>query len=107
MTINKRRYQRLITGIVGLILGTVVGTANSQLAWNLFLDTRAMSMGNAVTGDPEGIMSIHFNPAGLAKLEGRQLEVQIQNIYLSAEAEFSLPEDYDFEVANRKSIEAP
>jgi long-subunit fatty acid transport protein len=29
-----------------------------------------MAMGNAVTADPPGIESIHFNPAGLARLTG-------------------------------------
>ncbi|MCH2039977.1 MAG: outer membrane protein transport protein [Saccharospirillaceae bacterium] len=100
MTINKRRLRRLMTTVFGVFIGTLASTASSQLATNLFLDTRAMSMGNAITGDPQGIMSIHFNPAGLAKLEGRQLEVQLQNIYLSAEATFSLPEGYDRDAAN-------
>lgn len=32
---------------------------------------KALSLANAVTADPPGIDSIHFNPAGLAKLKGR------------------------------------
>ncbi len=32
-------------------------------------DARAMSLGNAVTADPPGIMSIHYNPAGLSQIE--------------------------------------
>ncbi|MFZ2399627.1 MAG: outer membrane protein transport protein [Smithella sp.] len=37
---------------------------NEQLA----IDTRAISLANNVTADPPGIMSIHYNPAGLALL---------------------------------------
>ena len=40
-------------------------------------------------------MDIHFNPAGLTKLEGRQIQIQLMNIMLSAESQFSLPTGYD------------
>jgi len=80
-----------------LTLGLVAGSSHAQLATNLFLDTKAMSLGNAVTADPVGIMSIHFNPAGLTKLDGRQIQFSLQNIYLNVETEFSVPEDYDGE----------
>lgn len=95
MTITRRRTQRLIKGLSALFFGSLIGTANGQLAQNLFLDTKAMALGNAVTADPVGIMDIHFNPAGLTKLDGRQLQVQFMNIILSGEAEFSLPQDYN------------
>ena len=72
-------------------------SSHAQLASNLFIDTKAMSMGNAVTADPVGIMSIHFNPAGLTKLDGRQIQFSLQNIYLKAEYSFNLPDDYDSE----------
>lgn len=34
----------------------------------LIIDARALSLANSVTADPENIMSIHFNPAGLSSL---------------------------------------
>ncbi len=80
-----------------LTLGLAAGSTHAQLATNLFLDTKAMSLGNAVTADPVGIMSIHFNPAGLTKLDGRQIQFSLQNIYLNVETEFDVPEDYDGE----------
>ncbi len=80
-----------------LTLSLVAGSTHAQLATNLFLDTKAMSLGNAVTADPVGIMSIHFNPAGLTKLDGRQIQFSLQNIYLNVETEFDVPEDYDGE----------
>lgn len=79
--------------ILTLLLLMIPSFAFAQLSQNLFIDTKAMSLGNAVTADPVGIMNIHFNPAGLTKLEGRQLEIQVMNIMLAAEATFVLPED--------------
>jgi long-subunit fatty acid transport protein len=52
-------------------------------------------MGNAVTADPVGIMSIHFNPAGLTKLDGRQIQFSLQNIYLKAEYDFEVPDHFN------------
>lgn len=80
--------------ILTLILLTVSGAVQAQLSHNLFIDTKAMSLGNAVTADPVGIMNIHFNPAGLTKLDGRQWQISLANIVLSAEAEFSVPDHY-------------
>ena len=42
----------------------VEGAFHEQLA----IDTRAISLANNVTADPPGIMSIHYNPAGLSLL---------------------------------------
>ena len=42
-----------------------VAAFNEQIA----TDAKAMSLGNAVTADPPGIMSIHYNPAGLSLIE--------------------------------------
>jgi long-subunit fatty acid transport protein len=81
--------------LAALTLGLAAGSTQAQLASNLFIDTKAMSMGNAVTADPVGIMSIHFNPAGLTKLDGRQIQFAIQNIYLKAEYDFQVPDHYN------------
>lgn len=39
-------------------------------------NAKALALGHAVTADPPGIDSIHFNPAGLARLKGRQLHIK-------------------------------
>lgn len=44
--------------------------AHAGVTDNLVTSPTAMAMGNAVTADPPGIESIHFNPAGLARLTG-------------------------------------
>lgn len=46
--------------------------ARAGVTDNLATSPTAMAMGNAVTADPPGIESIHFNPAGLARLDGLQ-----------------------------------
>lgn len=78
-----------------LLAMMVPALANAELLQNLFIDNKAMSLGNAVTADPTGIMDIHYNPAGLTKLDGRQFQLQFHNIILQSEADFSLPEGFD------------
>jgi long-subunit fatty acid transport protein len=90
---NIAMYKRL--ALLTLVL--VANSTQAQLATNLFIDTKAMSLGNAVTADPVGIMSIHFNPAGLTKLDGRQIQFSLQNIYLKAEYSFDVPDHYNGE----------
>lgn len=43
--------------------------AQAALMENLTTSVTAMALGNAVTADPPGIDSIHFNPAGLARIK--------------------------------------
>ena len=69
--------------------------SHSQLGQSMLIDPKALSLGNAVTADPPGMASIHYNPAGLTKLDGRQIGVTMLNVILKSEATFNLPEDYD------------
>lgn len=69
--------------------------AHAQLAQNLSVDLRALSLGNAVTADPPGVNSIHFNPAGLTKINGLQLDVQLMMADFSIESEFSAPKGFN------------
>ncbi|MBA56222.1 MAG: hypothetical protein CMK89_17360 [Pseudomonadales bacterium] len=63
--------------------------AQAQLAQNIFIgNPKALALGNAVTADPPGIDAIHFNPAGLALLKGRQYEIKGIAGHISLEAEF-------------------
>lgn len=40
-------------------------------------NAKALSLGHAVTADPPGIDSVHYNPAGLIRLQGRQAELKL------------------------------
>jgi len=53
--------------------------AQSALIENLTVgNAKALALGHAVTADPPGIDSIHFNPAGLARLSGEQKLVECE-----------------------------
>lgn len=68
----------------------LVGQA--QLATNIGPDIRALSLGNAVTADPPGIMAVHYNPAGLAKLDG---DLQFLAVDMNVQSKFSAPPGYN------------
>lgn len=87
------RFLTKATGAAALALSAVV--AQAQLATNIAIDVRAMSMGHAVTADPPGIMSIHFNPAGLARLQGRRMDLQFVGADFSIESTFNAPPGYE------------
>lgn len=81
--------------LAALIATTISCGAQAQLAQNLTIHPKALALGNAVTADPPGIMAIHYNPAGLTKLDGRQLEVNLMSVYLDIDADFTAPEGYE------------
>ena len=67
--------------------------AQAQLLNNITIgNPKALGMGNAVTADPPGIDSIHFNPAGLAKIKGRQRQVKVLVAHMEMESKFGYPE---------------
>ncbi|HEY5513626.1 MAG TPA: hypothetical protein VIK40_08285, partial [Geomonas sp.] len=54
----------VLTGLALLDPARALGAFHEQLA----VDPRAISLANNVTADPPGLMSIHYNPAGLSLL---------------------------------------
>jgi len=71
-----RRYA--VPAIVAGIMSLATNYANAQLMQNMSLgNPKALALGNAVTADPPGIDSIHFNPAGLTKVKGRQQQTKV------------------------------
>lgn len=65
----------LATGAVTLMASAV---AHAQLLENLTIgNPRALALGHAVTADPPGIDSIHYNPAGLQQIKGQQYNVKL------------------------------
>ncbi|MCG8313574.1 MAG: outer membrane protein transport protein [Pseudomonadales bacterium] len=66
--------------VTKLIFSTLVasGIAHAAVLENLTIgNAKALALGNAVTADPPGIDSIHFNPAGLAHLKDRQYNLKL------------------------------
>ena len=60
----------------------------------LAVDTRAMSLGNSVTADPQGFTSIHYNPAGLDRTSGTEFSMGIFYVpVLNIKGNFTQPND--------------
>ena len=72
----------------------LASTSHAQLGQNLSVDMKALSMGNAVTADPPGINSIHFNPAGLSRIDGLQTDLQGIIAHFDIGREWTAPEGY-------------
>ncbi len=83
-----------------LLAGLTVGCswhANAQLANNLTIgNPKAMAMGNAITADSSGIDAVHYNPAALSKLKGRQSTVKLLSGVMDIRAKFEAREGYNF-----------
>lgn len=79
----------------GTLLAVMATSAQAQLATNISVDIRALSMGNAVTADPPGVSAVHYNPAGLAYMPGRQIDYQFLGLTLGVESQFHAPEGYN------------
>ncbi|MES2664391.1 MAG: outer membrane protein transport protein [Pseudomonadota bacterium] len=111
--IETKTAQFLLTGLIGFLLYFYSQAAFSQPGQNLFIgNAKALSLGNAVTADPPGIDAIHFNPAGLARLKGRQYQAKFILGTVDLEAEFTPSQSYNDlldtlgitdSVSNRKS----
>lgn len=79
--------------IAGMLLGTQV--AQAQLAQNLTVgNAKALALGNAVTADPPGIDSIHYNPAGLYKVKDRQYQLKVIAGQFSVSGEVRRSDEY-------------
>ncbi|HEX7636863.1 MAG TPA: outer membrane protein transport protein, partial [Burkholderiaceae bacterium] len=52
-------------------------------------------LGNAVTADPPGLDSIHFNPAGLSKVPGKTRQDTVFGASLRVSASFHQPDGFD------------
>ena len=66
----------LLTQTIFWTLSLCSGVVQAQLAQNLTIGSpKAMALGNAVTADSTGIDGVHYNPATLSKLKGRQTTV--------------------------------
>ena len=71
---NNKIFLSLIT-VISILLST---NASAVLTDNLGIgNAKALGLAHAVTADPPGIDSIHYNPAGLVKLSGRKKHLKL------------------------------
>lgn len=69
--------------------------SHAQLAQNLAVDLKSLSMGNAVTADPPGVYAVHFNPAALSKIDGLQTDVQLFMGAFDVKRQMSAPDGFN------------
>lgn len=75
----------------GALLGLALYplAAQAVMTDNLTIgNAKALALGHAVTADPPGIDSVHFNPAGLVRLDGRQAEIKVISGAFDVELKF-------------------
>ncbi|MFZ5605385.1 MAG: OmpP1/FadL family transporter [Pseudomonadota bacterium] len=88
---NRTTFTRSAKALLAFGAFVLLGASQAQAALveNLTLgNPRALALGNAVTADPPGVDSIHFNPAGLARVEGREGLFKLTAAYFNFRAEF-------------------
>lgn len=87
-----RLVQRSCLGMFTLIFGFMLTTpshVNAALVENMTIaNPKATAMGNAVTADPPGVDSIHYNPAGLARVKGKEALFKVAVVSFTFGAEF-------------------
>lgn len=69
--------------------------ARASFTENIGTSPIAMSLGNAVTADPPGHDSIHFNPAGLTRLKGKIKSDTFFGASIKPYASFTQPPGFD------------
>jgi long-subunit fatty acid transport protein len=80
---------------LGVLLMHMGNPARAQLAQNLTVgNAKALALANAVTADPPAIDSIHFNPAGLTQLKGRQYQLKIIGSHYTVSGELERSDEY-------------
>lgn len=69
-------FSRIFPIFVLILLG-ISPTADASFTDSITIgNPKALALGHAVTADPPDIDSIHFNPAGLTQLKGRQVFIK-------------------------------
>ena len=80
--------------VFGLLLIPVFSMG--ALLEDIAVSTKALSLANAVTAYPPGLMSIHYNPAGLSHMrEGAMFSTTFIGAYLRMKHEFKADPDFE------------
>src|SRR5690606_37564978 len=90
----KKRTSPLARAIAGAILLWAM-ESQAQFSQNLTVgNPKAMALGNAITADSRGLDAMHYDPAPLTKLKGRQTAVKLLTGVMDLRAEFDAPPNY-------------
>lgn len=89
------RRCRLLPCLAALLI-MAVPPARAAFVEQMAISSKAISMANTCTADPPGLMSIHYNPAGLSNLEeGKVFEQGVTLPWLSATHKFKADPDFE------------
>ena len=102
-------HKRLML-IMMIVVPTVLmgNLAQAQFLQQLPIgDPRAMALGFAVTADPKGVDSIHYNPAGLAKIRRDTYQLKFIAALLESSTSFGKHQDSSMEFLDTFSFEDP
>ena len=99
----KKRFSPLARAIAGVTLLWAM-ESQAQFSQNLTVgNPKAMALGNAITADSSGIDAVHYNPAALSKLKGRQTALKLVTGVMDIRAEFDAPPHYGDNFFNFKN----
>ncbi|MES2257374.1 MAG: outer membrane protein transport protein [Pseudomonadota bacterium] len=89
-----RQVRPLLRPLAAAALLACAAPAHAALVENLTTSVTAMALGNAVTADPPGLDSVHFNPAGLARIRGDMDSHSAFGASIRTSASFHAPADF-------------
>lgn len=92
---HRRHKVGLLAAAFSLFGAGALPVAQAALTDNIAISATAMSLGNAVTADPPGVESIHFNPAGLARIKGNVESHNFLVASIRTSASFKQGEDFN------------
>ncbi|MCG8311607.1 MAG: outer membrane protein transport protein [Pseudomonadales bacterium] len=99
MHLRSDRPGRLVYKIYVFFIVLLANVSHAQLAQNLTIGSaKAVSLANAVTADPTGIDSIHFNPAGLHQVKDRQYQLKLIGGHFSISGDIQRSDRYKREM---------
>ncbi|MFO7839836.1 MAG: outer membrane protein transport protein [Desulfosalsimonadaceae bacterium] len=98
------RLMCLIAVLLLLLPGSLHAAFNEQIA----VDARAISLANTCTADPPGLMSVHYNPAGLTLLdEGKTFGNGVVAPFIERTGKLTEDPDFDGFLADTWGPDAP
>ena len=95
------RSSKILIISLSILTLTYTTTTRATLVDSLTIGSaKALSLGHSVTADPPGIDSIHYNPAGLARLKGKQRHIKVLSADFGIELKFG-----EYEAGQQKRID--
>ncbi len=86
------RRRPVVFACSALLAALLASPSQAQLLNNVSIgNPKGLALGNAVTADPPGVDSIHFNPAGLTRIKGRETNVKLLVAQVDLTSKFGQP----------------